>query len=172
MRTVWGFGSFRIGTDSSNYAEFTTRMGRIRFVEEFNEYTTLSGSFRRISKGWRPEIEVKLYNLLTDDWQDVVEMFDHINQTKPLNLPLWVQPRYDSDSGAEVLAYDCELVSDVSMQDIAETEVGQFIELVFRGRERVASLPTNLSDPQTDNWVDEALNQFVDESANTYQLKS
>ena len=86
MRTVWGFGSFRIGTDSSNYAEFTTRMGRIRFVEEFNEYTTLSGSFRRISKGWRPEIDVKIYNLLTDDWQDVVEMFDHINQTKPLNL--------------------------------------------------------------------------------------
>jgi len=71
-----------------------------------------------------------------------------------------------------VLAYDCELVSDVSMQDIAETEVGQFIELVFRGRERISSLPTNLSDPQTDNWVDEALNQFVDESANTYQLKS
>ena len=172
MRTVWGFGSFRIGTDSSNYAEFTTRMGRIRFVEEFNEYTTLSGSFRRISKGWRPEIDVKIYNLLTDDWQDVVEMFDHINQTKPLNLPLWVQPRYDSDSDADVLAYDCELVSDVSMQDIAETEVGQFIELVFRGRERVSSLPTNLSNTQTNDMVDQLGNKYVDESGNQYTLKS
>jgi len=58
------------------------------------------------------------------------------------------------------------------MQDIAETEVGQFIELVFRGRERVASLPTNLSNPQTDDMVDQLGNKYVDESGNQYTLKS
>lgn len=172
MRTVWGFGIFRIGTDSSNYATFSTRQGKITFVEEFNEYTTLSGSFRRISKGWRPMIEVRLYNTCATDWQNIVELFDHINQVKPGDLPLWVQPRYDSDLGAEVLAYDCELVSDIGLVDIAEVEAGQYIDLVFRGRERVTSIPTNASDPTLDQWTDEDNDQYVDESGNTYQLKS
>lgn len=172
MRTVWGFGVFQVGTDSTNFASFPNTQGQIRFIEEFNEYTTISGSYRRISKGWRPEISVNIYNVCADDWQDVVEMFDHINQTKALNLPLWVQPRYDTDADADVLAYNCELISDVALEDIASTEVGQSISLQFRGRERITSLPTNTSNPQTDEWVDELGNQYVDESANTYQLKS
>jgi len=172
MRTVWGFGVFQIGTDSTNYATFANTQGQIRFIEEFNEYTTISGSFRRISKGWRPEISVNILNVCDTDWQNLVEMLDHINQTKATNLPLWVQPRYDTDSDAETLAYNCELVSDVALEDIASTEVGQSISLQFRGRERVTSLPTNTSNSTTDDLVDESANKYVDESGNQYTLKS
>ena len=173
MRTVWGFGLFRIGFDAGEYIDFTNSMGKLVYVEEFNEYTSLSGTFKRVSKGWRPRISVDIYNVCDTDHTNLRRLLEYINTIKSRGGTFWIVPRYDSsyDNTEQILIY-AELVSDINLEDIANTQVGQRITLEFLGRDRVTSLPTVESSAVENNWIDNGVDNYVDESGILYVMAS
>lgn len=170
MRMLYGHGYAQIGIDESSYSEFANSIGYIDFVEEYNEYTTISGYFKRASKGYRAEIEVEIYNVCADDWISVRTLFENISYTKQAGLPMWIRPRYDADGYSDSLEFVVELVSNITLEDIAKTPVGQKITLVFRAVERSFALPTNTNDVTLVNWTDQNGTTYNDQSANVYQI--
>ena len=170
MRMIYGHGVAQIGIDDANYTEFPHSVGFISFKEEYDEYTSLSGVFTRKSKGYRAEIEIEIYNVLDTDWQNVVSLYNSISYTKQNGLPVWVRPRYDSESLDSGLEYECELVSDVDLMDLAKTPIGQKMTLVFRSKTRSFTLPTNTNNMDLVNWQNQNGTNYVDQSANVYQI--
>lgn len=155
MRIVWGFGGIRIAaiSDFSENVYFDHSTGRLEFQQEYNEFVTESRILRRVFKGWRPRITVRIYNTgctVTNgyDYDEIRHLIDIINYARRTGEPFYVQPRYDAVY-TESLYYKCELVNDFTVEDGSPTAAFQTLDLEFRGIELVQQLPTFMSSPSS-----------------------
>lgn len=153
---------------------FENNTGLLSFRQVYNEFITESRVYRRIFKGWRPHITVTLRNIgcLTAsgyDYDLMSQLMGIINSARSAEIGVYIQPRYNASAPIQPIYY-CELVSDINLQDGAEVNAFQVLELEFIGINLEAHLPVFLADTQDHLWIDETGNYYVDESGDYYIL--
>jgi len=146
VQTVFGFGGSKYEQDSV-VIEFPLVLGKLRYQQEYQMRTSISGKDKKRLLGWRPIIEVEIYNLKDGDGSKMASLIAMVSSGEAIT----VYPRFDS-SVAEI-SHDCYCISDVDPQDIAQCEAGQTMLLTFRGIDRLSSIPTPLSNPGTYNII-------------------
>lgn len=146
IQTVFGFGGSKY-TQSGVTIEFPLVLGKLRYQQEYQLRTSISGKDNKRLLGWRPIIEVEIYNLKAGDGSKMASLIEMVSSGEPIT----VFPRFDS--GSAEISHDCHCISDIDPQDIAQCEAGQTMILLFRGIERIASIPTALSNPGTVNII-------------------
>jgi len=165
MNTVWGFGGARFEYDTT--IDIATATGLLRFTQDANTYRTKAGTIKQIVNGWRPMAKIKLWNVVDQDAIDIVGVFDMISSANGAALTIY--PRYDNTSSS-TLSFEFICTTDIEMIDVANTPVGQYIELEFTGYDLLDRIPAFINNPSIENMVDESANQYIDDLGNTYTM--
>lgn len=164
MKSLFGWGGVKIAD-----VEFTNAFGTLSFERVDVRNTTIAGTILLHAKGWRPIIEIEVFNLdcgSVDYAQKFRQLAQYIALSQYEKTPLNVYPRFGTDAGSQ-LYYSCYIDSDFAPEDVANTEAGQSLRLKFIGVDLVTSLPSNLSNPTmivrtTDSGDDTAIRTYDD----------
>lgn len=143
--SLFGWGGIRIKSSGTEYVEFSNAFGNIRFIREDVRNTTISGTVIVHPKGWRPVIEMEIFNMTAADvlqWQTLMFI---LSDSQLNNRTMLVYPRHNNSDAGSVLYYNCFLDGDIEPQDIANVNVGQSMSLRFIGKDLITNLPTNYS---------------------------
>jgi len=139
---IWGFGGVYI-TYQSQTVNLPLANGTVRFMPESNVKYSITGKQLVAFKGWRPEITVRLTNISETEAREIAKLMAMFNTAR--GNPVTVKPRYDAYAATNI-SYPCHCLSDVALEDIADSPVGQNLQLVFRADARFTSLPSNITD--------------------------
>jgi len=161
MITLWGWGGVKF--EYNDTIEFAHGEGRITFQQDQNTYKSKSGNMIKRLNGYRALINVKIWNDTDTDAAGLKSLFSILNDAGSNAITIY--PRFDSVSGS-TLSYEVYCNSDISMIDIAQVPVGQYIELEFIGSELLSEIPTLSSNPSTYYVIDNSGNTVVDASGN------
>jgi hypothetical protein len=119
---------------------FSTRFpaGLITFQPQEEHYETLSGGTVTVFKGYRALVQLKLYNMLAQDYQDHLTLLNIINTSRSLDKPILLQPRFST--GVTVSLW-VKPQGDVKYEEITNLNAGQSIDLEFFTPELLSELP-------------------------------
>jgi hypothetical protein len=119
---------------------FSTRFpaGLITFQPQEEHYETLSGGTVTVFKGYRALVQLKLYNMLAQDYQDHLTLLNIINTSRSLDKPILLQPRFST--GVTVSRW-VKPQGDVKYEEITNLNAGQSIDLEFFTPELLSELP-------------------------------
>jgi hypothetical protein len=119
---------------------FSTRFpaGLITFQPQEEHYETLSGGTVTVFKGYRALVQLKLYNMLAQDYQDHLTLLNIINASRSLDKPILLQPRFST--GVTVSLW-VKPQGDVKYEEITNLNAGQSIDLEFFTPELLSELP-------------------------------
>jgi hypothetical protein len=119
---------------------FSTRFpaGLITFQPQEEHYETLSGGTVTVFKGYRALVQLKLYNMLAQDYQDHLTLLNIINASRILDKPILLQPRFST--GVTVSLW-VKPQGDVKYEEITNLNAGQSIDLEFFTPELLSELP-------------------------------
>jgi len=166
-----GFGKVKFENEETSVT-FDVGRGRIKYVPVYDGAGLRDLNDRSVQflKGFTQVVSVDLFTVSTDTVEKMKTLFIMLNRTIDRNDSRYITiyPRF-GDTGADV-NYDCQINSDVELQDIANVDVGQTISLEFIGMD-VLPLSTVTSDSTLDYLVDESGNNIVDESGNNFVMK-
>lgn len=159
-KVLLGFGGAQLSCAEIT-AEFPLNKGDISYKEEYKDFKLRSGIYRRIFQGFRPYITLTFHNVDDTSAGEMVNLLSLINIHKNTGELIEIYPRYDFDSAFGV-SFQCELVTDIDIQDIGNTAAAQTLELVFRSQTLVTEVSTLVSDTSEFNLVDYEGNTVVD----------
>ena len=167
MKTIWGFGGVRFAY-LTNTATFTTADGKLSYEEVGNTYTAKDGTIKKIVKGYRARCSIKIWNNIDAEAYALLDLFNIL--TSAQGNAITTYPRYNVATGS-TLEYQMILASNIEMIDVAQVEVGQYIELSFIGTQLLSSIAQYLTNPDIYLVIDENDNQIVDESGYTITME-
>jgi hypothetical protein len=139
MYPIYSYGSPRFSLGNLS-VHFSTRFpaGLITFQPQEEHYETLSGGTVTVFKGYRALVQLKLYNMLAQDYQDHLTLLNIINTSRSLDKPILLQPRFST--GVTVSLW-VKPQGDVKYEEITNLNAGQSIDLEFFTPELLSELP-------------------------------
>jgi hypothetical protein len=139
MYPIYSYGSPRFSLGNLS-VHFSTRFpaGLITFQPQEEHYETLSGGTVTVFKGYRALVQLKLYNMLAQDYQDHLTLLNIINASRILDKPILLQPRFST--GVTVSLW-VKPQGDVKYEEITNLNAGQSIDLEFFTPELLSELP-------------------------------
>lgn len=137
--SIYSYGQprFELGEKSVQFSD-KNAPGKIWFEPEYDEFQTLGGDIIRNIKGWRARTTVRLYNLFTLDHEKHTDLIDMMNMSASAKIPLRIYPRFAT---GKVLGFDMLPEGKFGYEDIANLDVGQYIELEFKSQKRLSEVP-------------------------------
>lgn len=146
MYPIYSYGSprFALANLSVSFPAHNSA-GIISFLPVEEHHETLSGKTITIFKGYRAEIQLKLFNLKPQDYQLHLTLINIINQSRKAAKPILLQPRFSS--GATLSLYVTPQ-DEIRYEDITNLNAGQSINLKFFTPDLLSALPLIVNTPR------------------------
>lgn len=170
MVSVWKFGGVSISVGQESALIFNNALSKLHYERIYSPPLNTENIDRELVGrliGFRAVIKCKIFNVDSDDYVNIVRLFSDINRTIAFygNCPFRVMPRYNS-TDPDNIDEECKLASSIEMQDVANFDCGQTLDLEFIGTNISRTIPTTFDGAVTDNIIDESGNLLINENGN------
>lgn len=149
LKHIWGYGHLKVVQGSKSVFFNERSYMKLAFSNENIEYRNEeTGEIHIKHLGYRAIIEGNIVYTEPAQKQLFYDLLKMVTNTTTgyLQIPVKVYPHFE-DLGGCNLNYEMFLVDDITFQDIEKIEAGQEIQLKFKSKHLIKTLPTVSNNP-------------------------
>jgi hypothetical protein len=145
-KMVWGFGGARF-VFGSTIVDIPLAIGKLWFVDEAPEWTTINDIFVKHTPKHRPMASLDLPNLQNTDYAAFINLLMLINERSGVDYKtgIMVYPRFNFNV-YDGLGYEMFCTSEYSINDLHPNGLAQKFPLQFKAKYTIPAIPTFYSD--------------------------
>ena len=137
---VMGFGGVKFEL-SVFEATFALSFGEVTFEPVFDSVQNGNKKIFRRFEGYRPVVDVNLYNIQDDDYKQMRGLITIVNLSNRSNTGITIYPEYSVDNDTNLSLSGMFLDSDFMLEDLVRREGLQAVKLSFTADTLIQNIP-------------------------------